>query len=251
MKYLETAKVLQKEELNDNTYKLFIDSNKIAKNASPGQFVMVYLDNMLPRPISIFDAEKSTFGIVFKALGTGTKAMAKLAEGDNIKLLGPIGNGFPKPDVKRVAIVGGGLGTPPLHFLAKHLTKQRIKVDCYLGFRDKPILKKDFLELNVKVYISTDSGKKGHYKGNVIDLMREKDKQYGTIYACGPKQMLAELKSYAKEIKTPAYLSLEERMACGMGTCVGCVVKTEHGIYEKICTDGPVFPSQYVEVANV
>ena len=192
-----------------------------------GQFVMVYLDkgeHLLPRPISICHRTGDTIFLVYKTVGAGTRHMANLRTGDYLRIMGPLGNGFTvKESLKKVALIGGGIGIPPMVALYNELSK--IEADVFLGFRDEPFLTEHFNNP-----VTT--------RGNLVDLLKQHGQVYDGLYACGPKPMLEALSEYAKSKNIPLQISLEERMACGLGTCMGCVVPPN---YVKVCCDGPVF----------
>ena len=170
-----------------------------------------------------------------------------------INILGPLGNGFPleKGEGKKVFLIGGGIGIPPLVELAKQLKAEK---QIILGYRDQThfFLKRD-LEQYGQVYIATEDGSVGT-KGNVMNAIRENGLEADVIYACGPMPMLRAIKAYAAEKGIPAYISLEEHMACGVGACLGCVVKTMEIHHHtnvnnaRICTDGPVFEASEVDI---
>ncbi|MCL2404177.1 MAG: dihydroorotate dehydrogenase electron transfer subunit [Defluviitaleaceae bacterium] len=229
-----------------------IHAPDIAKNARPGQFVMVYLDkgeHLLPRPISLHDVDKTKglITLVYIVAGAGTKIMSQWPAGHIVRVLGPLGNGFDIDNCRagdKVALVGGGLGAPPLYYLALELKKMGVNVDVYLGFRkDTPVLTGCFESLCVNLAIATEDGSAGH-KGYVTDLLPH-DPTYTTILSCGPAPMLKALSTYANAKNIPCQISVEERMACGIGACKGCVVKTLVG-YRLCCTEGPVFDSKEV-----
>jgi dihydroorotate dehydrogenase electron transfer subunit len=219
-----------------------------AAQAKPGQFVGIYCKDggrLLPRPISIcgIDKAKGTIRIVYRIAGSGTKEISGWKEGDHFEILGPLGNGF-SPGKNRAIIVGGGIGVPPMLELARQMEGEKTVV---LGYRDSGsmFLKEEF-EAIADVKISTDDGSAGIH-GTVVDAIREYGLAGDTIYACGPMPMLRAIKKYASENGIKAYISLEERMACGVGACLGCVCRTtrvdEHSHVKnaRICTEGPVF----------
>jgi len=263
MKFFTDAKILTHKNLENDTYALELQAPEIAAQAKPGQFVMMYLDKgelLLPRPISICNVNetKTAITLVYITVGAGTKTMSQWPVEHTVKLLGPIGNGFSFstiPDKGTVALVGGGLGVPPLLFLLKELVHKGIQADVYMGFRQKSALVRYF-ENNIpigqalesgdegpySIYVATDDGSQGQ-KGTVMDILQPK--QYDTIFSCGPIPMLKALSQYASTKGIPCQVSVEERMACGLGACKGCVVKTLVG-YQLCCEDGPVFDSQEV-----
>lgn len=249
MKSIEMAEVMSISNITDNICDLKIHCPKIAAEAIPGQFTEVYPDNgvnLLARPISIceIDKEAGTLRLVFQVVGKGTELFSKLVKGDKIRVLGPCGNGYSLKSGK-VLLVGGGIGVPPLLETCKNLEGEKIVV---LGFRSGSFLAEEFEKYGAKVYIATDDGSVG-FKGNVVDLLKSKDLSADIIYSCGPKIMLKFLSMWAKEKDIECQVSMEERMACGIGACVGCVVQIKDGdgwTHKKVCKDGPVFDSREV-----
>ncbi|GHU74783.1 dihydroorotate dehydrogenase B (NAD(+)), electron transfer subunit [Clostridia bacterium] len=243
---LETVKILKNHKIAEDIYELLLYAPNIWHRVLPGQFAEIYLENginILPRPLSICHAALGNLRIIYKTVGDGTRRLSEFREGDGIRILAPLGNGFPVDfDASYEHIViGGGIGVVPLLRLAQ---TRRGDVRVFLGFRAKEqiILREDFAAATEHLRIATDDGSYG-YHGNIISLVKEElaesDKPR-VIYACGPKPLLRAVQSFAAKNNTLAYLSLEERMGCGFGACIGCVVKTVHG-YKKVCKDGTVF----------
>ena len=249
MKTVETAEVLSLDFISENICDMRLYAPEITAEAKAGQFVEVYPDNgvnLLSRPISIceINKDKGSLRLVFQIVGKGTKLFSKLKKGDRIRLLGPCGNGYTLCEGRNI-LVGGGIGVPPLLETCKELKGDKVVV---LGFRSGSFLAEEFEKLGAKVYITTDDGSKG-FKGNVVDLLRSENITGDMIYSCGPKVMLKFLSMYAEEKGIKCQVSMEERMACGIGACVGCVVKIkdkEGWTYKKVCKDGPVFDSREV-----
>lgn len=227
----------------------------IAKLAKAGQFIAVYSNDksrMLPRPISLceIDRENEIIRIVFRIAGAGTEEFSKAKAGDYYDIMGPLGNGF--PEVKgSVTVIGGGIGIPPMLEAAKSL--EGCKVNAVLGYRDNnEFLKEDFINY-ANVYIATEDGSDG-VKGNVLNAMDEYKIDTDYIFACGPTPMLRAIKEYAKAHDIKCYISLEERMGCGIGACLACVCKTKnidsHSNVNntRICKEGPVFAAEEVEI---
>lgn len=248
-----TGKVASQEKLTDDICSMWIQADEIAANAKPGQFISVYTKDaskLLPRPISLceIDKENGRLRIVYRVVGAGTAEFAAYQAGDDIVLMGPLGNGFPLKD-KKAFLIGGGIGIPPMLELAKQLDCEKQMV---LGYRDVLFLNKEF-EPYGNVYTATEDGSAGT-KGNVIDAIRANGLDAEVIYACGPTPMLRALKAYAEENSMECWLSLEEKMACGIGACLACVCKSREKDHhtnvhnKRICKDGPVFPAQEVEL---
>ncbi len=250
----ETAQIISQERIAEDIYSMWIKTD-MGREAVPGQFISVYTKDstkLLPRPISICETDSKGEGrlrIVYRIAGAGTREFAGYKAGDDIDILGPLGNGFPLKDVTAI-LVGGGIGIPPMLELAKRLKGEKTIV---LGYRNRDTFLDRELEAYGKVVIATDDGSLGT-KGNVIDAIREQQVKGSVIYACGPTPMLRGVKQYAHENKVEAYISLEERMACGVGACLGCVCRsTETDDHSKvnnkrICKDGPVFNASEVEL---
>ena len=250
MKYVENARVVSTEFLQKGICNLVLECPKIAKDAKPGQFIEIYPDNgvnLLSRPISIcgIDVVVGNIRVVFQVVGKGTDIFSKLKKGDKVRVLGPCGNGYTLNDGTAL-LVGGGIGVPPLLETAKRLDcKSKIAV---LGFRSNPFLVNEFARVCDRVYVTTDDGSEG-FKGNVVQLMEKENLTADMIYSCGLKIMLKFLSEYAMKNNIPCQVSMEERMACGIGACVGCVVEIKEGdgtTYKKVCKDGPVFDCKEV-----
>lgn len=247
------ARITSQVQLAPGIFSMWVEEAEIAGKARPGQFLSLYCnseDRLLPRPISICEIKEdgTSLRLVYRVAGKGTEEFAKLKEGDTIQIMGPLGNGFPV-EKKKVILIGGGIGIPPMLELAKSLDCEKSIV---LGYRDSnTFLDKEFLPYG-QVYLSTEDGSLG-VKGNVIDAIRQYALEGDVIYACGPTPMLKGVKAYATEQNITAWLSLEERMACGIGACLACVCKTREKDHHtnvnntRICKEGPVFRAEEVE----
>lgn len=213
---------------------------EIAKEVQCGQFVQVDIPGFfLRRPISVSEVtEDGELVLVYKVVGDGTKIMAELVPGMKIDLFGPLGTGFPVEE-RDVLLLGGGVGVPPLIETAKRYIAKGHKVTAVLGFNVKQdvILEERFREVGVDVYCATMDGSYG-VKGTVLDAVKENSITDTFVLSCGPLPMLKAVSN----TYTDGYVSLEARMACGMGACMGCVVKDEEGNSLRVCKDGPVFP---------
>ena len=253
------ALVLSQRMIAPDIYDLWLATD-MAGEALPGQFVGVYPNNpsnLLPRPISIceVDKERQALRLVYRIAGKGTAEFSKWQPDQEIFLLGILGNGFPIERMKgrKVILMGGGIGIPPMLQLAKVLSREDVDVRIVAGYRDANLFLKEDMEKYGKVFIATEDGSVGT-KGNVLSVMEEEQIGADVIMACGPMPMLRAIKAYAKENQITAYISLEERMACGVGACLGCVCKTTHKDAHshvnnaRICTDGPVFDAEEVEI---
>lgn len=254
-KYKEKAQIISQEKIATDVYSMWIRTKDIAKEAVAGQFISVYCKDgakLLPRPISIceIDSKRDSIRIVYRVVGGGTQEMSGYASGDGIDILGPLGNGFTKRE-KKAILIGGGIGIPPMVELAKEL-KGKCKVQIVAGYRNELFLT-DELEKNGILYIATEDGSTGT-RGTVIDAIRDNHLSADVIYACGPTPMLKAVKQFAEERNVEAQISLEEKMACGIGACLACVCqskeKDDHSNVKnkRICKDGPVFLAEEVEL---
>ena len=248
------AEIIRHTSLSDGIFDMTLKAEEIAKEAKAGQFISVYLNNkskILPRPISIcgIDKEAGTLRIVYRTVGDGTKELSDYKEGEMVKILGPLGNGFTQKD-KKAILIGGGIGIPPMLELMKQLDCDKTAV---LGYRDSDMFLKDEFEAVGDVVISTEDGSFGT-KGNVSDAIKEQGVEGSIIYACGPTPMLRGIKAYAEEMGIEAQISMEERMACGIGACLACVCTSKdvdshsHVHNKRVCKDGPVFDAREVEL---
>lgn len=251
-----TAKVVSQQALTDDIFSMWIQADEIAGAAVPGQFISVYTKDagkLLPRPISLcqVDKEKGQLRIVYRVVGAGTSQFSGYQAGDDIEIMGPLGNGFPleRAAGKKVFLIGGGIGIPPMLELARQLDCEKQAV---LGYRDVLFLNDEFENFS-DVYVATEDGSAGT-KGNVLDAIRENGLKADVFFACGPTPMLRALKAYAEENGIECWLSLEEKMACGIGACLACVCQSKevdehsHVHNKRICKDGPVFLAQEVEL---
>jgi len=252
-KFQETAVILSQEQIGEDIYSLWIQTKEIAKEAVPGQFISVYCrdaSRMLPRPISIceLDKEQGRLRMVYRVAGAGTAEFAGYKAGEELKVMGPLGNGFPLK-AKKALLIGGGIGVPPMLELAKQLPGEKTLV---MGYRSETYLEPE-LAAAAPLYIATEDGSKGT-SGNVLDAIRANGLTAEVLYACGPTPMLRALKAYAEERGMEAWISLEERMACGIGACLACVCRSKdvdehtHVKNKRICKEGPVFNAQEVEL---
>jgi dihydroorotate dehydrogenase electron transfer subunit len=259
-KFFETATVLSQSRIGAGIYDLWLETKEIASAAQPGQFVSLYSEDkskLLPRPISLcsIEGKEGAIRLVYRVTGegTGTEEFSRLAPGDAVRVLGPLGNGFAIQRRKKAFLIGGGIGVPPMLELAKHCRDWRIPMEIILGYRDADtFLLEEFQELGT-CHIATEDGSVGT-KGNVLDAIRENALTADVIYACGPAPMLGALKAYAAEQEMTCYISLEERMACGIGACLACVCDSteedahSHVKNKRICKEGPVFDAREVEL---
>ncbi len=256
----ETAVVVSQEQLANGIYSMWLQTEEAAEIAVPGQFISIYTNDgskLLPRPISLceIDKEKKQLRVVYRVTGerTGTEQFSEMTAGDTIDILGPLGNGFPLEEGrgKKAFLMGGGIGVPPILELAKQLDCEQKQI--VIGYRDAETFLKEEFEANGEVYISTEDGSVGT-TGNVMDAILENALEADIIYACGPTPMLRAIKKYAEEKDIVCYISMEERMACGIGACLACVCQSKEKDHhsnvnnKRVCKDGPVFLSTEVEL---
>ena len=257
--FQEHCKVLSQEEMAPGICSLWLETDRIAAAARPGQFVSLYCrdrQKLLPRPVSLCEMDRSrgTIRLVYRVTGpgTGTEEFSRLGAGEQIRVLGPLGNGFPLKEAagRRTLLVGGGIGIPPMLGAAGELTAGGTRPTAVLGYRDSLFLKEDF-EACASVVTATEDGSCG-WRGTVLDAIKGEGMEPEIIFACGPRPMLKALAEYAGERDIPCWISMEERMACGVGACLGCVCETagedahSHVHNARVCTDGPVFLSREV-----
>lgn len=258
MKHKEIVTVLSQEKIAEGVYSMWIQTENIAKDSEAGQFISVYCNDssrLLPRPISICEVNKETgaLRIVYRILGAGTDEFSRFVQGEKVNVVGPLGNGFYKKD-KTAMLIAGGIGIPPMVQLAKDIKEL---YDCNLiavvGYRDAQTFLVEDLEKYATVYVATEDGSVGT-KGNVIDAIKENNISADVIYSCGPTPMLRAVKTYGLDNGIETQLSLEEKMACGIGACLACVCKSKevdehtHVNNKRVCVEGPVFYAEEVEL---
>lgn len=245
------AKVSFHEQIASDIYSMRLQVGAMASEAVPGQFVAVYCKDgsrLLPRPISIceINAAKGELRLVYRVVGDGTEEFSKLHAGAVVTVMGPLGNGYDLLD-KKAILIAGGIGIPPMLELAKQLAVPKTIV---LGYRDELFLNEDFKKYG-KVVIASEDGKHGT-KGNVLDAIAESQVTGEAIYSCGPLPMLRAVKQYGMEHDMVTQISMEEKMACGIGACLACVCEStevdahSHVHNKRVCKDGPVFYAQEV-----
>jgi len=255
------VKILSKEEVAPNIFLIKLSAPSVAQEALPGQFIHIKCNvdsyPLLRRPISIHrtDKEKGEIYILFQVVGEGTKLLAQRKVGDNLDILGPLGNGFNiYPESKKIMIIGGGIGVAPLLALCEESIRKGKEVRVLIGALKKELVigEENFRKLGAKVDVATNGGSY-KYKGLVTDLLERIIKEgwlADQIFACGPKPMLRKIVEISLVNHIDCQVSLEERMACGIGACLGCVCKIktrdkkEDKVkyeYKRVCVDGPVF----------
>jgi len=255
------AELLEKQKIANGIFKYRVKSPDIANEAKPGQFLEIKVseteDPFLRRPISIYNInkERGEVEFIFQVKGKGTELLSKIEIGARIDIMGPLGYGtYTVKEYNNVAIIGGGIGIYPLYELTKEL-KGKANLNVYLGFRDKSLVtcEKEFEEIGLnKLVVTTDDGSYKE-KGFAIDFMKKdiEEHKVDMIFACGPLPMLKAIRKYSIENDIPCQISLEERMGCGIGACLGCAVKIISGTeprFGHVCKEGPVFNAKNVEI---
>ncbi|MCK5832501.1 dihydroorotate dehydrogenase electron transfer subunit [bacterium] len=239
------GRVTEKRIVARDTLRLVVDAPSIAEVAVPGQFVMLgqsvpTSDPFLRRPFAIAGAGWGRIELLIRVVGLGSALLASVDDNDQIKILGPLGNGFPTPSGE-VFLVAGGIGLAPLLFAERKWPKSRL----LYGESNRDWLCDLSREKTCFWEVSTDDGSEG-FRCTVVDLLKAKlETEKAPVYACGPEAMLSAVAELCKSVGVECYVSLEERMACGVGACQGCVIYTEDG-YKRVCKDGPVFSAQKV-----
>lgn len=250
--------VVGQRQIAKDIFEMKLTGKLVGEINSPGQFVHIRVSDsfepLLRRPISIasIDSDNNEITIIYRAEGRGTSLLAQKREGDEVDVLGPLGNGFPVEETatgETAILIGGGIGVPPLYELSKQLTAKGVKCVHILGFQtaDVSFYEDAFSQLG-ETYIATVDGTQGT-AGFVTDVMRNFDEEFSTYYSCGPMPMLNAVQSAYEGKK--GFLSFEQRMGCGIGACFACVCQTTDKTdkpYIKVCSDGPVFPAGVVSI---
>ena len=267
------AKVIKNIEVGPQYYKMVFESSALARSALPGQFIDVKVSDgfepLLRRPFGIHKAKGISVEILYEVLGQGTLMLSKKKAGEHIEVIGPLGNGFSIRACGNSILVAGGMGVAPLIFLAEKLaeklregkrSKSKVKIVVLLGAKTKShiLCEKDFKRLGCEVKIATDDGSRG-FKGYVSELLQMYLSSHvlppsSLVYACGPTPMLQEVSRIATAHALDCQVSLEAHMACGIGACLGCVVRVRslgsrvrsQFEYQRVCKEGPVFEANQI-----
>lgn len=254
----ERMRVVNHKEIAHNIFEMTLIGQLVLEMNAPGQFVHIRVSDsyepLLRRPISIASINRETleFTMIYRAEGRGTTLLSLKKPGEEVDVLGPLGNGFPMQEANKgdtVVLVGGGIGVPPLYELSKRLVEKGVRPIHVLGFQTADVVfyEEEFNQMG-ETHIVTVDGTRGHqgFVTNVLETISDKFTMY---YSCGPTAMLTALQKMFPDMK--GFLSYEERMGCGLGACFACVCKTTDQVevdYVKVCSDGPVFPAGVVQV---
>ncbi len=245
-----TVKVLSQKKLASDIYQLEV-ARPDGTEIKPGQFFMLKAwsgELTLMRPISVFKANEASITFMYRKVGQGTERLTHLRKGSSMQIMGALGNGFPVEKIKgKIALVGGGIGIPPLYETARALRSHGAKrVDAYLGYKKELFALDDFAAVADSVFVANEQGKEG-YRGFVTDLLHTE--QYDYVLTCGPAVMMMKVLRMCREHNVPCYLSMERHMGCGIGACLVCSCKTINGM-KRACKDGPVFAGDEIQTEN-
>ena len=236
--------VTKNESLTPLIYEMTL-AGDVSGVTRAGQFVEIALDGLyLRRPISVCNYEEGELTLIYKVVGKGTDLMSQMAEGTQLDVLTGLGNGFNiDHECKRALLVGGGVGVPPLYRLTRDLVARGKEVTVVLGFNTESEIfyAEKFEALGAKVIIATADGSVG-VKGFVTNAIAESRVEADYFYSCGPLPML---KALCQSLEIDGEVSLEERMGCGFGICMGCSIQTTKGA-KRVCKEGPVFKKEEV-----
>lgn len=233
--------IIENKKIAKDVYKMLLEGDT-SKITAPGQFVNIKLDGrFLRRPISVCDCGENKLTLIYKVVGEGTEQMCEMQQGEELDILTGLGNGYNISKSKKPLLIGGGVGVPPLYYLAKCLIESGQKPSVILGFNtaDEVFLENEFKALGCETFVTTVDGSYG-IKGFVTDALGAA--HYDYFYTCGPMPMF---KAVEAAVKTSGQFSFEERMGCGFGACMGCSCKTKDG-YKRICKDGPVLEREEI-----
>ena len=254
------ATVISNREVSPGLFRLSFTGDERLLDGRPGQFVMVRgawgADPLLSRPFSVYryrpldNSDGKAIQLLIKRTGRGTKLLSQMSPGEELSVQGPLGNGFPDMDVTgRLFLAGGGIGIAPMMAVAESLPDERLKDTRLIfggrGKSDVSGIDDDISDVGVEATHVTEDGSTGR-KGTVLDVLRDEVSSDDVVFACGPRAMLRAVADLAKERDCRAFVSYEERMACGIGLCLGCAAPTVSGAYALTCKDGPVFDAQSI-----
>ncbi len=264
------ACIIENKRIAKDFYKMRLESPYLAKNMKPGQFLEVRcsdgIEPLLRRPFSVHRILKNGVEILYEIVGKGTELLSQKKTGEDLDIIGPLGNGFTTPytlhPTPYTLLIAGGIGVAPLVALAEELVKKKERVDVIIGAKTRGhvLCEAEFKSLGCSVNVATEDGSKGKRglatellskllttpTGPIGPLGRRHNSKLTTIYACGPNAMLKAVAKIARAKNAPCQVSLEERMACGVGVCLGCPVKVKTNEYKMVCKDGPVFNAEEI-----
>lgn len=255
---LHQARIESHVIVNESAFLLELHCPEAVKDAYPGQFVLLQcgetFDPLLRRPFGIHkvDKKEGLLFIYYEVVGTGTYLLKKMKTGEKISMMGPLGRGFELTDNSDILVIGGGMGAAPLLFLLQELYLRHNKITLLLGAQSHEGLeiRSSFTGFAQDFYLATDDGSLG-YHGFITDLLQDiqKEKLFDRVFACGPHEMLVKVKKITEQANIPCQVSVEARMACGVGVCLGCACKgIDTNYFPKVCTDGPVFWAEEVDL---
>lgn len=259
MKKIQRCKVIANKKIAADHYVMDVESAWMGKRSRPGQFVSVSVrgngtDPLLRVPLGIHKIGPKGISLLYKVVGESTQLLSRIKKGDEADILGPLGNSFDISGSKKstAIMVAGGHGVAPLYALAEELVKKGVKTEFFSGAcsAEHLVCEKELRKLGAKVHVSTDDGSRGAkcYITGVLEKEIERITKHETrvaIYACGPRPMLAAVSRIAARHKVSAQVSVDAYMACGIGVCLGCAIRTRDG-YKMVCKDGPVFDSKEI-----
>lgn len=240
------CKVIENKKISEGIFKLSVEGKFEGK---PGQFYMLRCwdkEPLLWRPISIHNISENSIEFLYQVVGEGTKLLSKLENKDEVKIIGPLGNGFNLDEIKgKIAVVSGGIGVAPMRYLVNSIKNHtKAEVEVFAGFRNDVYGLDEIEASGTKVMVSTEDGSVGK-KGFVTTLFNPKD--YDLVLCCGPEVMMYSVIKICREVGTKIYISEEKKMACGIGACLVCTCKTVKG-NKRTCKDGPVFDGAEIEI---
>ncbi|MDP8258389.1 MAG: dihydroorotate dehydrogenase electron transfer subunit [Candidatus Aadella gelida] len=261
MKKVIKGIIKENKNVGADHFRITVEEPHISSTSCPGQFVNIKIgdsgssEHLLRIPLGVHTTRKNETSFLYKVVGEGTRELSRRKKGETLDVLGPLGKGFDISGLEEgscALIAGGGHGAAPLYGLVESLTKKNIKTVFFMGAcsGDHIVLEDEIKNLGAELIISTDDGSCGT-KGYVTESLEKhltrdpRPETRETIYACGPNPMLKEVARIAETYKIPAQTSIDEYMACGIGACLGCAVKTKNG-YKLACKDGPVFDAQEI-----
>jgi dihydroorotate dehydrogenase electron transfer subunit len=240
----DTVALLSNREVAPNVHELILPCKLPVK---AGRFFMLKsmaAATLLARPISVCNADNGTVTFLVQKTGRGTAELCALREGDPVQMTGPLGNGFPVDGEKgNIALVGGGIGIAPMLLTAKRLKEAGNPSDCYLGYRSQPFYKEEIAAQAKGLFFSTDDGCAG-FHGNVAGILEPA--RYDAVFCCGPMRMMQAVTELCEKSGTPVYVSMENKMGCGIGACLVCACAMKPGGNARACMDGPVFRGEDV-----